>query len=303
LFSKIEPKATILSIISLIIVALVLHILPPLGFVLCLFATIPGIVLWHKSKESFGLTAVITVILTTLLGNIFVLSTMVLILIVSFLVGQLLKERTSKERILYVTTAFISIISLVAFMILQALNKIPTVDMLMKPLRTQMLQTIEESGVQNGYENTIGEGFRQLAVQLPSYVIITIFLLILINLIITFPILRKFKVATPVFKPLFAWQMNKVLLILYVTTLLCVMFASKAGTFQSIVLNFEIVLSLCMYLQGLSLIHFFGKAKGMPTSLTVVLMVIGTILTPFTHIVVLIGFIDLAFNLKGIIKK
>lgn len=303
MFSKIEPKATILSIISLIIVALVLHILPPLGFVLCLFATIPGIVLWHKSKESFGFTAVITVILTTLLGNIFVLSTMVLILIVSFLVGQLLKERTSKERILYVTTTFISIISLVAFMILQALNKILTVDMLMKPLRTQMLQTIEESGVQNGYENTIGEGFRQLAVQLPSYVIITIFLLILINLIITFPILRKFKVATPVFKPLFAWQMNKVLLILYVITLLCVMFASKAGTFQSIVLNFEIVLSLCMYLQGLSLIHFFGKAKGMPTSLTVVLMVIGTILTPFTHIVVLIGFIDLAFNLKGIIKK
>jgi uncharacterized protein YybS (DUF2232 family) len=303
LFSKIEPKATILSIISLIIVALVLHILPPLGFVLCLFATIPGIVLWHKSKESFGLAAVITVILTTLLGNIFVLSTMVLILIVSFLVGQLLKERTSKERILYVTTTFISIISLVAFMILQALNKIPTVDTLIKPLRTQMLQAIEESGVQNGYENTIGEGLRQFAVQLPSYVIITIFLLILINLIITFPILRKFKVATPVFKPLFAWQMNKVLLILYVITLLCVMFASKAGTFQSIVLNFEIVLSLCMYLQGLSLIHFFGKAKGMPTALTVVLMVIGTILTPFTHIVVLIGFIDLAFNLKGIIKK
>lgn len=303
MFSKIEPKATILSIISLILVALVLHILPPLGFVLCLFATIPGIVLWHKSKESFGLAAVITVILTTLLGNIFVLSTMVLILIVSFLVGQLLKERTSKERILYVTTTFISIISLVAFMILQALNKIPTVDTLIKPLRTQMLQAVEESGVQNGYENTIGEGLRQFAVQLPSYVIITIFLLILINLIITFPILRKFKVATPVFKPLFAWQMNKVLLILYVITLLCVMFASKAGTFQSIVLNFEIVLSLCMYLQGLSLIHFFGKAKGMPTALTVVLMVIGTILTPFTHIVVLIGFIDLAFNLKGIIKK
>ena len=303
MFSKIEPKATILSIISLIIVALVLHILPPLGFVLCLFATIPGIVLWHKSKESFGLAAVITVILTTLLGNIFVLSTMVLILIVSFLVGQLLKERTSKERILYVTTTFISIISLVAFMILQALNKIPTVDTLIKPLRTQMLQAIEESGVQNGYENTIGEGLRKFAVQLPSYVIITIFLLILINLIITFPILRKFKVATPVFKPLFAWQMNKVLLILYVITLLCVMFASKAGTFQSIVLNFEIVLSLCMYLQGLSLIHFFGKAKGMPTALTVVLMVIGTILTPFTHIVVLIEFIDLAFNLKGIIKK
>lgn len=35
-----------------------------------------------------------------------------------------------------------------------------------------------------------------MAVQLPSFIIITVFILVLINLIITFPILRKFKVAT-----------------------------------------------------------------------------------------------------------
>ena len=43
--------------------------------------------------------------------------------------------------------------------------------------------------------------------------------------------------------------------------LLCVMFATEPSTFQSIVLNFEVVLSLLMYIQGLSVIHFFGKAK------------------------------------------
>ena len=37
-----------------------------------------------------------------------------------------------------------------------------------------------------------------MAVQLPSFIIITVFILVLINLIITFPILRKFKVATPI---------------------------------------------------------------------------------------------------------
>ncbi len=78
--SKIYPKVTVLSILTLIVVALALHILPPLGLVLGIFATIPGIILWHKSIESFGLTAVITVVLTTL-GNIFVLSTMVIILL------------------------------------------------------------------------------------------------------------------------------------------------------------------------------------------------------------------------------
>ena len=36
--------------------------------------------------------------------------------------------------------------------------------------------------------------------------------------------------------------------------LLCVMFATEPSTFQSIVLNFEVVLSLLMYIQGLSVI-------------------------------------------------
>ena len=97
-FSKIQPKATIIATISLLIVALVTHVLPILGLILCLFATIPGIVLWNRSVQSFGISALVTVILTTLLGNTFVLSMMVLILILSFIIGQLLKERTSKRK-------------------------------------------------------------------------------------------------------------------------------------------------------------------------------------------------------------
>ncbi len=48
--------------------------------------------------------------------------------------------------------------------------------------------------------------------------------------------------------------------------------------------NFQLVLSLVMYIQGLSVIHFFGKAKGLPNAVTILLLVIGTILTPTTHI-------------------
>lgn len=303
LFSKIHTKATILSVITLIIVALALHILPLLGLVLSLFATIPGIILWHKSVESFGLTAVITVVLTTLFGNIFVLSIMILLFVVSFVVGQLLKERTSKERILYITTTLISIIALIAFMVLQASKKISSAASLIKPIKEQMYNIISSASVNADYKQMFEEAFRQSAVQLPSYIIIGVFLLILINLIITFPILRKFKIATPIFKPLYAWQMNRSVLWMYIIVLICVMFSTQPSAFQTIVLNFQIVLSLCMYIQGLSVIHFFGKAKSMPPALTVLLMVIGTILMPLTHIVSLLGFVDLCINLKRIIKK
>jgi uncharacterized protein YybS (DUF2232 family) len=303
LFSKIDTKATILSVITLIIVALALHILPPLGLLLGLFATIPGIILWHKSVESFAFTAVVTVVLTTLLGNIFVLSIMILLLVVSFVVGQLLKERTSKERILYITTTYISIIALIAFMMLQALKKIPNATSLIKPFKDQMYSVIANASVSADYKQMFEETFRQSSVQLPSYIIIGVFLLILINLIITFPILRKFKIATPIFKPLYAWQMKRSVLWIYIIVLICVMFSTEPSAFQTIVLNFQTVLSLCMYIQGLSVIHFFGKAKSMPPALTIILMVVGTILTPLTHIVSLLGFVDLCINLKRIIKK
>ena len=290
MFSKVHPKAIIIGTIVLVAVALVTYVLPIIGLILCLFATIPGIIMWHKSIATFGIGALLTVVITTLLGNTFVLSAMILVLLLSFVIGQLLKERTSKERILYITTMYISIVTLIAFMLLQ-------------PAKDAMNNAIVNSGVESDYKIILEEGFRQMAVQLPSYIIIMVFLLVLINIIITFPILRKFKVATPIFRPLFAWQMNRTLLWIYMIVLVCVMFAMKPSIFQSIVLNFEVVLSLLMYIQGLSLIHFFGKAKRLPDAVSILLMVVGTVISPFTHIVSLLGVLDLGINLKRMIKK
>lgn len=60
MFSKVHPKATIIGTIALVMVALVTYVLPVLGLILCLFATIPGIILWNKSIPSFGIGALIS---------------------------------------------------------------------------------------------------------------------------------------------------------------------------------------------------------------------------------------------------
>ncbi len=303
MFSKIQPKATIIGTLALVIVALVTHVLPILGLILCLFATIPGVVLWNKSIQSFGISALVTVIITTLLGNTFVLSMMVLVILTSLIIGQLLKERATKERILYVTTVSLSLMTLIGFMLLQVFEKIPRATALVNPVKETVHNVLLTSGANADYRQMLEESIRKMTVQLPSYLIIIVFLIVLINLIITFPILRKFKVATPIFKPLFAWQMNRTLLTIYIIDLICVMFATQPNTFQSIVLNFEVVLSLVMYIQGMSVIHFFGKAKRLPNVVTVILMILGTLLTPMTHIVGLIGVIDLCINLKQLMNN
>ena len=134
---------------------------------------------------------------------------MVLILLLSAIIGQLLKERTSKERILYISTASLSLVTLIGWMLLQTFDKIPTAAVLIKPFKNAMHEAFLTSGIDSNYRQILEESFRQMTVQLPSFLIIVIFIFVLINLIITFPILRKFKVATPIFKPLFAWQMSR----------------------------------------------------------------------------------------------
>ena len=106
----------------------------------------------------------VTVILTTLLGT-FVLSMMVLILILSFIIGQLLKERTSKK-ILYISTASISLITLIGFMLLQSFEKIPKAAVLIKPFKDAIHDAVLTSGVDSNYRQMFEEVFRQSTVQL-----------------------------------------------------------------------------------------------------------------------------------------
>lgn len=303
MFAKIDLKATLLATLAMLIVAAVTYFLPFAGLILFFVATVPGIILWHKSVMSFGISALITVILVVLFGSEGVLSYIIFILILSFIVGQLLKERTSKERILYISTTYMSIITLSGFMLLQVFHRIPNTQVLVKPVKEQLYQAMTMSGLDSASKGVLEEGFRQMAVQLPSYMIIAIFILILLNLVITFPILRKFKIATPIFKPLFAWRFNRVLAYIYFIVLLCVMFATQPGTFQSIVLNMQVILSFVMFIQGLTVIAFFAKVKRMPNAVGILLMILGIIITPVFPIVGLLGVVDLCFNLKRFIKK
>lgn len=123
LFSKINPKATLISIVALLVVTLVIHVMPGLAIILACFSFIPGIVLWYQSKHSFGLVALIAIILSTLTGNVFVMTFLIIILVLSMVISQLLIQRASKERILYLTTFVASVLTLSAMMILQTLKK------------------------------------------------------------------------------------------------------------------------------------------------------------------------------------
>ncbi|WP_392390848.1 hypothetical protein [Staphylococcus hominis] len=90
---------------------------------------------------------------------------------------------------------------------------------------------------------------------------------------------------------------------MYMILLLSLIFPIKPSIFQTILFNFQLLLSLLIYIQPFTFIHFFRNPKPLPHPLSILLILLPTLISPFTHILSLLPLLHLRINLKPIIKK
>nr|WP_241954530.1 DUF2232 domain-containing protein [Staphylococcus agnetis] len=300
LLSKIKPKDTILGTIALILVALVMHFIPILGVIVIFFAPLPGIILWYRSKYSFGIAALVSIMVATITGSLFVQTFMIILLLASLIISQLLLIKASKERILYVVSFVTSLVTLGVMIFLQSIKKLPYAHELIEPYKIVVDETIRMQNLDAQSAKILEASVQQMAVQMPSFIVISITLFFMLSLLIMFPILRQFKVATPVYRPLYLWQLRKSIFIIYAIALLVSIVTEPSTTANSISQNFIIVLGFLLVIQGLSFIHYACSIKKFPIGVSVLLIIIGIIAYPLTR---LIGLLDLGLNLKSMLKK
>ncbi|PTH57228.1 DUF2232 domain-containing protein [Staphylococcus agnetis] len=300
MLSKIKPKDTILGTIALILVALVMHFIPILGVIVIFFAPLPGIILWYRSKYSFGIAALVSIMVATITGSLFVQTFMIILLLASLIISQLLLIKASKERILYVVSFVTSLVTLGVMIFLQSIKKLPYAHELIEPYKIVVDETIRMQNLDAQSAKILEASVQQMAVQMPSFIVISITLFFMLSLLIMFPILRQFKVATPVYRPLYLWQLRKSIFIIYAIALLVSIVTEPSTTANSISQNFIIVLGFLLVIQGLSFIHYACSIKKFPIGVSVLLIIIGIIAYPLTR---LIGLLDLGLNLKSMLKK
>ena len=68
-----------------------------------------------------------------------------------------------------------SLISLIAFMLLQTFGRIPPSASIVKPFKQTLHEAITMSGADANMTQILEEGFRQATVQLPGFIIIITF--------------------------------------------------------------------------------------------------------------------------------
>ncbi|PNZ77792.1 DUF2232 domain-containing protein [Mammaliicoccus stepanovicii] len=299
---KVDIKATIVATILLALCMVIINFVPILAIIILPFVTVPATILWYRSKPSFFVTVVVTLCVTVLFSNVYLLTIMALMIFMSVFIGQLLIERTSKERILYLVTAFMSILTIGSVLILQIVGKLPLASELISRYHDLVVSYFEMGGTFNSdVEKTLQASLDILQASIPGYIIFWVFLLVLVNIVVTFPILRKFKIATPVFRPLFMWQINRSVVSVFVVVVLMSLFVTKENVvLYGIVTNLQYVLEWVIFIQALSLFHLFVKVKKLPIVVAVLIFIIAFIFKPIAY---LFGLMDIWFNLKQRIKK
>ncbi len=124
----------------------------------------------------------------------------------------------------------------------------------------------------------------------------------LISQLISVPILKRvggFK--PPVFKPIREWAFPKSFLWYYLVVTILMMVGLEEGSIAFVAaINVYSILNALIFVQGLAVIYFFSHRRGWPIVVPILLTFLGFALT---SIVVIIGIIDLGFELRRRMKS
>ncbi|WP_302054857.1 DUF2232 domain-containing protein [Macrococcus equipercicus] len=288
----------------MLLIALLMNALPALILITAPFLLIPGVYLYYKDKRGFYVMSGIVLIISLVMLKLFALQVIIGVMLSSYLIGQLLETRSSKETMLFALTALLSFYTLLSIISMQLLNLLPTTKQWFAAVKDSYMTMVEtELSKDNiSWENIalFNSALDQMQLQVPGLIVLLIFLLSLVSLLIALPLLRSFKIATPNFRPLYFWRVPKIALYIYVIAVVIKLFLTPEDVvLLGIVTNLQYVLEWIIFIQGISLISFYVKVKRTPLIINLLMFIFAFIMAPITQ---LLGMLDLIINLKARIK-
>jgi uncharacterized protein YybS (DUF2232 family) len=298
-------EGAILLAIFAVLLLITLYI-PGLGLIANFFVSLPF--LFFGAKHDVKSTAVFTlagVLLSMILGSFLAIPLALAYGTTGAVMGYMIREGKSR----FASFMAGSIVFLVNLVIQYALSvvlfKINFIDELMETFRLsidQSLKMLEQLG-QTPDEKMIKQFEAMVDLMetlVPSMFVMASFLLVFIIQLASFPLLKRFGVAVPKWRPFRELSLPKSILWYYLLTIILGMFIQpEQGTYWYwVIANLSFILQMLMVLQGLSFIFYITYAKGYPKALPIIALVLVFLLPFVLYIVRILGIIDLGFDLR-----
>lgn len=279
----------------------------PFIFVIALlFSPLP--LAWYSAnykRTSAILVAIVGTLLTFFTCGIFMLPFALIMGLLGVVIGEAI--RLKKSKLFLFMSSGITMLFSFALVHLGYLfvAKINIVQMSLELARKSYEESIEMAKELPGQIAVTPEQLESMLqtmeLTVPATVTITAFLVAFVVVTVNLPVLKRLGLAVPKFAPFQEMRLPRAILWYYMIVLLINLFIrpESGSMLDVIILNVSYVLWILLILQGISLIHYFIASKGMPN----VVKWVATILAiPLSSFIILLGIIDLGFDVRSLLE-
>ncbi|MCM3597260.1 YybS family protein [Metabacillus idriensis] len=283
--------------------------LPLFGAFLMVFLPLPFILytVRHGIKAAFTLMAA-SIFITLIVGSLFALPLTLTYALSGIVMGYFYQKRQTAGALIGGTIAF-----LISFVVMYAASAAffqidpieeatgsmnETIDMA-KSMMAAIGQEANEAAI-----NQLEEQMKYIGYLIPSLLVSVSFIFALLSHAVTVPVLKRLKIQLLPLKPFREWKLPSSIVWYYLIVSFLLFLNLDTGSFLYIAaVNLLFVLQVLLVVQGFSFIFFYSHVKKYSKAIPVIAVILSLILPILMYLVRILGIIDLAFNLRGRVKK
>ena len=297
---QLAQGAMVVAIFAVLIA--ISYYVPVIRIVTFAIAPLP-IALYSTSVERSQavLTTIIAIVFTFFFGGFLIIPLAIVLGVAGLVIGDAIRLKKSKLYVLISTSIALLLTLSFMYVITIRLLEVDIIKRAFELMRESYMELLEVSEQATGQgvmtKEQLNETFNIINTVIPASITILVVLLALALISINLPLLKRFKIDVPKFSQFKSMRLPKAVLWYYLIVLVITIFVNPevGTTLYVIVLNFSVVLWVLLTLQGLSFIYFLIEEKNLPKFLKVLAAFFSV---PFYSVVLLIGVLDLGFDIR-----
>ena len=302
--SKLAQGAMMIALFT-VLLALAFYV-PLVGSIASIFVALP--IMLYSAKYDLSASIVVGIagcILALLIGGVLAVPFALLYIALGIVMGYGIQQKKSKEMLFLSSSVAVLITSAVQYWASIQLFEIDFIQDSLRLVKESYTESVALAKEMTGQEIFTTEQlnliFDTLEMAVPACITIAVFSITFIIMIVNLPILQRLGVDVPKFAPFRHMRLPKSILWYYLVILVVNFVASPevGDTLYMITLNISMILWILLVLQGVSFVHFFVNAKGLPKALAWFATVLAV---PLYSFYVLLGIVDLGFNIRGLVE-
>ncbi|MDI2586432.1 DUF2232 domain-containing protein [Psychrobacillus sp. NEAU-3TGS] len=279
---------------------------PFVGFFTSFIVPLP--IAWYSAKfvrKQAVFVMFIAIIISFIIGGFFGFVFGLLVSPLGFIIGDSIRNKRSKLYMLMASGIFLLFMAAVQYIISILVLNINILEQLLEGIEIyyEQIGNIMASVGQlpKDYDEMVKQSILLIQAIMPSYFIGGIFITAFLYLVINLSLLKKLKLDVPKFSKFMDFRLPRVVLWYYLIVSIFSLFMEfEMGTFGYLLfVNAALILRVLLFLQGVSLIHYYFYVQGWPKWSMVLASILAVPLFTFT---IILGVLDLGFNLRAYLK-